>query len=72
MNCPIPNFNGATVEVWEWISNFIPHFIGHVITRQFWDLSQTLLAKRQMLTNPIHQYTHFKLRHVCIVLLRRE
>ena len=19
-----PNFNGATVEVWEWISNFIP------------------------------------------------
>ena len=26
-----PNFNGATVEVWEWISNFISHFIGHVI-----------------------------------------
>ena len=25
------NFNGATVEVWEWISNFIPHFTGHVI-----------------------------------------
>ena len=24
---PFPNFNGATVEVWEWISNFIPHFI---------------------------------------------
>ena len=22
-----PNFNGATVEVWEGISNFIPHFI---------------------------------------------
>ena len=22
----------ATVEVWEWISNFIPHFTGHVIT----------------------------------------
>ena len=21
-----PNFNGATVEVWELISNFIPHF----------------------------------------------
>ena len=21
-----PNFNGATVEVWEWISDFIPHF----------------------------------------------
>ena len=25
---PFPNFNGATVEVWEWISNFIPHFPG--------------------------------------------
>ena len=23
---PFPNFNGATVEVWEWISNFISHF----------------------------------------------
>ena len=22
---PFPNFNGATVEGWEWISNFIPH-----------------------------------------------
>ena len=26
------NFNGATVEVWEWISNCIPHFAGYVIT----------------------------------------
>ena len=23
---PFPNFNIATIEVWEWISNFIPHF----------------------------------------------
>ena len=22
---PFPNFNGCTVEVWEWISNFNPH-----------------------------------------------
>ena len=29
---PFPNFNGATVEVCKWISYFIPHFIGHVIT----------------------------------------
>ena len=28
---PFPIFNGA-VEVLEWISNFSPHFIGHVIT----------------------------------------
>ena len=29
---PFPNFNGGTVEVWEWVSNFIPHFIMDVIT----------------------------------------
>ena len=28
---PFRNFNGAAVEVWEMISNFIPHFTGHVI-----------------------------------------
>ena len=34
---PFINFNGATFEVWEWISNFIPHFTGHVITYPCWD-----------------------------------
>ena len=29
---PFQNFNGVTVEVWEWISNFIPHIIMDVIT----------------------------------------
>ena len=24
---PFPNFNGYTAEVWEWISNFIPHIM---------------------------------------------
>ena len=28
---PFLNFNGATVEVYEWISNYIPHFIMDVI-----------------------------------------
>ena len=23
---PFPYFNGCTVEIWEWISNFIPRF----------------------------------------------
>ena len=32
---PFPNFNGCSVEVWEWISNFIPHLI--VITYPCWD-----------------------------------
>ena len=26
------NFKGWIVEVWEWISSFIPHITGHVIT----------------------------------------
>ena len=29
---PFSNFNGCTVEVWEGISNYIPHFILGVIT----------------------------------------
>ena len=41
---PFPNFNRATVEVWEWISNFIPHFIGHVITYSCWDYSWSILV----------------------------
>ena len=34
---PFSNFKGATVEVWEWISNFIPHFSWHVIACPYWD-----------------------------------
>ena len=30
---PFPNFNGGTVEVWEWISNYIPRVIMDVITK---------------------------------------
>ena len=30
-------FNRATVEVWEWISNFILHFTGQVNTYPCWD-----------------------------------
>ena len=32
-----PNFNGATVEVWEWISKFIVHFTVRVITYPYWE-----------------------------------
>ena len=28
---PFPNHNGATVEVWQWLSEFIPRFTEHVI-----------------------------------------
>ena len=34
---PILNFNGWTVEGYEWISNFIPHIITDVITYPCWD-----------------------------------
>ena len=37
---PFPNFNGCTVEVWEWINNFIPNFIMDVTTYPCWDVSQ--------------------------------
>ena len=34
---PFLNFNGCTVEVLEWISDFILHFIMDVITYPYWD-----------------------------------
>ena len=34
---PFPNFNVAAIEVCEWISNFILHSTGRVITYLFWD-----------------------------------
>ena len=37
INYPFLNFNGDTIEVWEWINNFIPHFARHVITYPCWD-----------------------------------
>ena len=42
---PFPNFNGITVEVWEWISIFILHFTGYVMTYPCWDLSYTMTVK---------------------------
>ena len=32
-----PNFNASSVEIYDWISDFIPPFIGHVITYPWWD-----------------------------------
>ena len=39
---PFQNFNGAAVEVWEWISNCIPPLIMDEITHPCWDNSQTM------------------------------
>ena len=32
-----PNFNSASIEVWEWIDNFIPHIPDVMITNLCWD-----------------------------------
>ena len=42
---PFPNFNGFTVEVWEWISIFISHYVMDVITYPCCDESQSMLTK---------------------------
>ena len=34
---PFPNFSGSAIEVWESISNFIPHIIMDVITYPYWN-----------------------------------
>ena len=36
---PFPSFNGATIEVWEWKSNFESNLSRHLIIFPFWDLS---------------------------------
>ena len=43
---PFPNFNGATIEVWEGINDFIPHFLMDVITYPCWDLKLIHISKR--------------------------
>ena len=40
---PFLNFNGTSIEVWEWISNFLSHFILNVITHACWDQSYIIL-----------------------------
>ena len=40
-----PNSHGCTVDVWDWISSFIPHFIMDLITYPCWGKSWTMLLK---------------------------
>ena len=55
---PFPNFNGCTVVVWEWISDFIPHFIMYLITYSCWwhKELQLLLFLFLQLGTPIFQH----------------
>ena len=45
ITCPFPNVNSEAIEVWEWISNFIPNFTGCVIIYPCHDLSQSMLVE---------------------------
>ena len=47
---PFLNFNGRTVEVLEWISNFIPHLTGRVSYDCFMKSSRDI-RKNKTLTN---------------------
>ena len=40
-----PNFNDCTIQVWKWISNFIPHFTMDVITYPCCDQCSSMLVK---------------------------
>ena len=50
---PFPNFNGATVEVWELMNNFIPYFTAYVST-QCTELHNHNAAER--ITTERHQF----------------
>ena len=70
INYPIPNFSGTTVEIREWISNFIPHFNGHVMTDPFWDKKYSKypvycfgLEHSEFLEISRDLVNHFELRH---------
>ena len=41
INYPFLSLSGVPVEVWEWISNFISHFIGSMVTYPRWSQSQS-------------------------------
>ena len=47
---PFPNFNGCTVDVWEWISYFITHFIMYIVTYPWWHLSTAHITGTAMTT----------------------
>ena len=55
---PFPKFNSATVEIWEWICNFISHFIMDVIIYPCWDHNTDvfMISKEYSSSLPSTQY----------------
>ena len=66
-NHPFPNLNGCTVGVWEWISNFIPHFTGHMFTYPSWDLNLTIPVKSPPLQNNPYPLGNNSVTHLDII-----
>ena len=59
---PFPNFNSCTVEVLEWMSNFIPHFMMDTFTYPWWDQRKSMLAARALeQKRPSFCIRHFKM-----------
>ena len=58
---PFPNFNGCTVELWEWISNFIPHFIMRLISypTQFWRIWVKIHSMNRPGNTDVTMYYHW-------------
>ena len=42
---PFSNFNSTGIEIWEWISNFVPQSTEHVIIYPCWDQSYSVLER---------------------------
>ena len=54
MNYLFTNFSGCTFEIWEWISNFIPHFTEHVINLFLLGLKLNHVSEK----GPGYKYIH--------------
>ena len=54
---------GGALEVWEWLSNFIPHFMMGVISYLCWGWSYSMLVKGAQITADYGPWSQWWLRH---------
>ena len=64
------NFNGAIVEVQEWINNFISHFAGHFITYPCWDQYLTMVINQAPECDKSHEYSNSLFIHIFVILVK--
>ena len=63
---PCLNFNGATTEIWEWISNFFPHFAG--MASYNWLFCNTIATNawgKRYSFCPSHNANHMQVQQRC-------